>query len=87
MKHPSPNGVLLVGVETEVSVKMMAQSLAHDLEMEGTEVEDCMLLQVDKEADMVADSTVNLSTYSAPIRVNSKFTSHMTLRHTWVQLQ
>jgi hypothetical protein len=55
--------------------------------MEGTGVEDCMLLQVDKEADMVADSTVNLSTYSAPIRVNSKFTSHMTLRDTWVQLQ
>jgi len=50
-------------------------------------VEDYMLLQVDKEADMVADSTVNLSTYSAPIRVNSKFTSHMKLRDTWVQIQ
>jgi len=55
--------------------------------MEGTGVEDYMLLQVDKEADMVADSTVNLSTYSAPIRVNSKFTSHMKLRDTWVQIQ
>jgi hypothetical protein len=30
MKHLTPTGVLLVGVETEVSVKMMGQSLAHD---------------------------------------------------------